>query len=188
MDMTTTVAMEVAPWWALYTRHQHEKAVADGLKAKGFDVFLPLYNSVRFWKDRRKTISLPLFPCYVFVRGETNRRYQVMATPGVHAMLTCGGQIATIPASEIAAIQQSIGGGLRVEPCPFLNYGDRVRVVRGPMKGVAGILIRRKNLCRLILSVETLSRSVAVEVDFLDIAPEFQRMPVLNTSGIYQVC
>jgi transcription antitermination factor NusG len=172
VEMTAEITTEIFPWWALYTRHQHEKAVADGLLAKGFEVFLPVYESARHWKDRKKTISIPLFSCYVFVRGGLNRRHQVVTTPGVYSILSCGGQVATIPETEIAAIQRIISGSLRVEPHPFLNCGDRVRVVRGALEGVAGILMRKKSLCRLILSVDTLARSIAVEINASDVEPD----------------
>ena len=172
VGLASEITTEMMPWWALYTRHQHEKVVADGLLAKGFEVFLPVYESVRLWKDRKKTIALPLFPCYVFVRGGLDRRHLVVTTPGVHSILSCGGHVATIPETEIAAIQRSITGSLRMEPHPFLNCGDRVRVVRGPLEGVAGILLRKKSFCRLILSVETLSRSIAVEINASDVEPD----------------
>jgi transcription antitermination factor NusG len=176
-EMGSVIATKGSPWWALYTRHQHEKAVADALLAKGFEVFLPAYESVRLWKDRKKIISLPLFPCYVFVRGGLNRRLHVVTTPGVHSILSRGEQVATIPESEITAIQRSIAGSLRVEPHPFLNCGDQVRVVRGPLEGVTGILIRMKSLCRLILSVDTLARSIAVEIDAADVEPKGHEVP-----------
>ena len=84
------------PWCAVYTRHQHEKTIGEMLKAKGFEIFVPLYESTRRWKDRRKVLSLPLFPCYVFVRGAHERRLQVLTTPGVHMIISRGEQIATI--------------------------------------------------------------------------------------------
>src|SRR5579863_4567904 len=115
-------------WWALYTKHQHEKAVADALMLKGFEVFLPLYESVRTWKDRKKTISIPLFQCYVFLRGGLQKRLQVVSTPGVFSVLSRGEQVATIPDIEISAIQRSLAEGMQVEPHPYLNCGDRVRV------------------------------------------------------------
>src|SRR6202046_5900919 len=93
-------------WWALYTRHQHEKVVADMLSAKGFEVFLPLYDSIRRWKDRQKLLSLPLFPCYVFVRGGFDRRLPIISTPGVYMALTHGVRIAVIPGKEIADIRR----------------------------------------------------------------------------------
>ncbi len=158
-------------WWALYTRHQHEKAVAEMLVAKGFDIFLPLYESTRRWKDRRKVISLPLFPCYVFVRGGLDRRLHVVTTPGVHMVLRRGDQVAIVPDQEIEAIQRAVAGSLQVEPVPFLKCGTRVRVVRGALEGVEGILIRKKNLWRLVLSVDMLAQSVAVEVQASDVEP-----------------
>ena len=158
-------------WWALYTRHQHEKAVASLLKAKEFEVFLPLYDSMRRWNDRKKLISLPLFPCYVFVRGGLDRRLQVLTTPGVHMILTRGEQVAMIPEAEIEAVRRTVGGGVSVEPHPFLKCGERVRVIRGSLEGVEGLLIRKKNFLRLILSVDMLAQSVAVEIDAADVEP-----------------
>lgn len=158
-------------WWALYTRHQHEKVVADMLMAKGFEVFLPLYESMRRWKDRSKVLSLPLFPCYVFVRGGLNRRLQVVTTPGVHMILNHGENVATIPEDEIQAIRLTVEGHFRVEPYPFLKCGERVRVTRGTLAGVEGVLVRKKNMYRLVLSVEMLAQSVAVEIDAADVEP-----------------
>ena len=148
------------------------------LEAKGFEVFLPLYDSVRRWKDRQKLLSLPLFPCYVFVRGVLERRLPVLTTPGVHMILNRGEKPATIPEDEIEAIRRSIEAQYRVEPHPFLQCGDRVRVVRGSLEGVEGILTRKKNLYRLVLSVDMLARSVAVEIDALDVVPVVQRTVV----------
>jgi transcription antitermination factor NusG len=161
----------ISHWWALYTRHQHEKTVAEMLTSKGFDVFLPLYESTRRWKDRKKVLSLPLFPCYVFVRGGLGRRLQVVSTPGVHMILSRGEQVAFIPEAEIQAIRAVVDGHYRVEPHPFLKCGDRVRVIRGSLDGVEGILTRKKNLIRLVLSVEMLAQSVAVEVNASDVEP-----------------
>jgi transcription antitermination factor NusG len=158
-------------WWALYTRHQHEKTVAEMLSNKGFDVFLPLYDSVRRWKDRNKLLSLPLFPGYVFVRGGLSRKLQVVSTPGVHMILYRGEQAAVIPDAEIQAIRAAVNGHYRVEPHPFLKCGDQVRVIRGSLEGVEGILTRKKNYVRLVLSVEMLAQSVAVEVNASDVEP-----------------
>jgi len=162
-------------WWALYTRHQHEKTVADMLAAKGFEVFLPLYESMRRWKDRQKMLSLPLFPCYVFVRGGLNRRLQVVTTPGVHMVLSHGERVALIPETEIDAIRKTLEGPFRVEPHPFLKCGERVRVIRGTLEGVEGILVRKKNQTRLVLSVAMVAQSVAVEIDAADVVPVTSR-------------
>jgi len=162
---------DASPWWAVYTRHQHEKVVAEMLFAKGFEVFLPLYESTRRWKDRRMVLSLPLFPCYVFVRGSLDRKLQVVTTPGIHMILYRGEQVAIVPSQEIEAIQRAVGGPSQIEPYPFLKCGKRVRVVRGSLEGVEGILVRKKNLFRLVLSVDMLAQSVAVEVHASDVEP-----------------
>lgn len=156
-------------WWAVYTRHQHEKIIAEMLAAKGLEVFLPLYVSVHRWKDRKKSLELPLFPCYLFIRESIGGRLLTVSTPGIHMLLTLGERIAVIPDEEIAAIRKAVTFPTRVEPHPFLNCGERVRVVRGPMEGHEGILIRKKNQCRLVLSVHMLSQAASVEVSALDV-------------------
>ena len=163
-------------WWALYTRHQHEKVVAEMLAAKGLEVFLPQYDSIRRWKDRQKLLSLPLFPCYVFVRGGLGRRLQIVTTPGVHMVLNHGDHAAVIPEYEIESIRRTVDGRCRMEPHPFIRCGDRVRVIRGSLQGVEGILVRKKNQFRLILSVDMLAKSVAVEIDSADIEPLTERV------------
>jgi transcription antitermination factor NusG len=160
---------EDSAWCVLYTRHQHEKAVAEMLSAKGFEVFLPLYESIRRWKDRTKMLTLPLFPCYVFVRGALTRRLQVVTTPGVHMILFHGEHLAIIPEVQIQAIRRAVEGHFRVEPHPFLKCGERVRVIRGSLEGVEGVLVRKKNLYRLVLSVDMMAKSVAVEIDATDV-------------------
>jgi len=160
-----------AVWCAVYTRHQHEKSVAEMLSTKGFEVFLPLYESIRRWKDRQKLLSLPLFPSYVFVRGANDRRLPVLTTPGVHMIISQGERVVSIPEHEIEAIRRTVEGKFRVEPHPFLQCGDRVRVVRGSLEGVEGVLTRKKNSYRLVLSVEMLAQSVSVEIDALDVLP-----------------
>jgi transcription antitermination factor NusG len=158
-------------WWAVYTRHQHEKTVAENFSSSGLEVFLPLYNVVRQWKDRKKHLALPLFPCYVFLRGESGRRVQVLSTPGVHYIVTIAGRPAAIPEVEIEAIRRAAQSPLGVEPHPFLRCGDRVRIKSGPLADIEGILVRRKSSYRLILSAELLQKSIAVEVDAFRVEP-----------------
>jgi transcription antitermination factor NusG len=159
------VEAEASGWYALYTRHQHEKSVTDYLSYFGLETFLPLYDVVHQWKDRKKHLSLPLFPCYVFLRGGLENRHRILSAPGVYQIVGTAGQPIVIPAVEIAAIQRAVNSSLRVEPHPFLHCGDQVRVRRGPLAGIEGILLRKKNLCRLVLSATLLEKSVAVEVD-----------------------
>jgi transcription antitermination factor NusG len=158
-------------WWAIYTKHQHEKSVTDILESKGLQVFLPLYHSRRQWKDRKKDLMLPLFPGYVFVRGDVERRLPIVSTPGVHMILSHGERVAIIPDDEIEAIRRTISATQAVQPHPYLTCGERVRVIRGPLEGLEGILVRWKNLSRLVLSVNMLARSVGVEIDVGDVVP-----------------
>ncbi|MHB8654732.1 MAG: transcription termination/antitermination protein NusG [Terriglobia bacterium] len=154
-------------WYAIYTRHQHEKVIASLLSEKGFEVFLPVQTVARRWKDRTKQLSLPLFPCYVFIRGGLERRFDIVTTPGFHSFVGFGDQPVTIPQEEIEAIRQAFASGSRIEPYPFLRFGDKVRIRSGPLEGIEGILVRIKRSVRLVLSVDLLEKSVAVEVDAL---------------------
>jgi transcription elongation factor/antiterminator RfaH len=156
-------------WFAVCTRHQHEKTAARILEYREFEVFLPLYKARHRWKDRIKEVSVPLFPGYLFVREGSNRWLAILTTPGVSSIVSCGGQPTTIPFSEIEGVKRVVESTLRVEPHPFLKSGDRVRVQHGPIAGVEGILLRKKNAARLVLSVEMLGKSAAVEIDATDV-------------------
>jgi transcription antitermination factor NusG len=165
-EITNMAATPCVSWWhALYTRHQHEKVVAQALSCKGFEVFLPEYRTVHGWKDRQKELLLPLFPNYVFIRGGLERKLILMTTPGIHSLVSWGGRPADIPPEEIEAVRRLVESHWRVEPYPFLKCGDRVRIKSGPLEGIEGILVRKTRGFRLVLSVELLSKSAAVEVD-----------------------
>jgi len=160
-----------SPWYAIYTRHQHEKMVAQNLASKGFVTFLPLCKIDHNWKDRTKALSLPLFPCYVFLQGGLERRLQIVTTPGIHGLVSCGGQPAAIPVVEMEAIRRVVESGARVEAHPFLKLGDRVRIKCGSLEGIEGILVRKKNISRLVISVEILGKAAATEIDALQVEP-----------------
>jgi transcription antitermination factor NusG len=173
-----------SPWYAIYTRHQHEKMVAQILTSKGFNTFLPLYATTHKWKDRTKALSLPLFPCYVFLKGDIERRLQIVTTPGVFGLVSSGGQPAAIPDVEIEAIQRVIESGTHVEVHPFLKCGNRVRVKCGPLAGIEGILVRKKSVSRLVLTVEILGTAAAIEVSAFQV--EAVSVPRLRDSHIGQ--
>jgi transcription antitermination factor NusG len=168
-------------WYALYTRHQHEKTVAWLLSAKGFEIFLPLYTALRRSPQRVRQVTLPLFPSYVFLRGGLDRWLQIVTTPGVCTIVGSGSGPAAVPAAEIEAIRQVLDGATSVEPHPFLKCGDRVRVTSGPLAGLEGILVRKRNLFRLVISIEMLGRSAAVEVDAAAIESLGSRNPAPQT-------
>lgn len=158
-------ASAASNWYALFTRYQHEKAVAFALSNKGHEVFLPLYCSVRRWRDRSKQLWFPLFPSYVFIQGGLERQLQILTTPGVIQIVGWGGRPATIPQYQLNAVRQMIESRLKVETHPYLQCGDRVRVKTGPLMGLEGILTRKKSAARLVISMEMLGRSAAVEID-----------------------
>jgi transcription antitermination factor NusG len=172
-------------WYAIYTRHQHEKIVDQVLTHKGFRTFLPLCATTHKWKDRTKALSLPLFPCYVFIKGGIERRLQLVTTPGIFGLVSSGGQPAAIPEAEIEAIRLVIESGTPVEAHPFLICGKRVRVKCGPLAGVEGILVRKKNISRLVLSVEMLGTAAAIEVEAFQVEPVITpRVPDSSTVRI----
>lgn len=152
-------------WFAVHTRHQHEKTIAGILESKGFEVFLPLYSEIRQWRDRLKRVELPLFSCYVFLRGDLDRRLAILTTPGVHGLVASAGRLAGIPEFEIEAVREVVMSRVKVEPYPYLRCGDRVRVKTGALSGLEGFLVRKKAQTRLVISVSLLERSVAAEVD-----------------------
>ena len=178
-SVLTDDADSAPTWHALYTRHQHEKVTARLLTEKGFEILLPLYTTSRRWKDRIKKLSLPLIPGYVFFRGGLDRRLDMLSTPGVHSLLRSGDQIAVIPEAEIQAVRQIVESRVQAEPHPFLECGDRVKVKFGPLAGIEGILVRKKDQFRLVLSVEALNRSIAVEIDGAAVALE--NRPTIRT-------
>jgi transcription antitermination factor NusG len=152
-------------WYALRTRSRAEQLVATGLQAKGYEQYLPSYRVRRRWSDRTVEATLPLFPGYVFCRFDGRERVPVLTTCGVASIIGFGPQLASIPDSEIEAIQSALDSGLQVEPCPFLREGQRIRVSHGALKGVEGILLKKKSEWRLVVSVTLLHRSVSVEFD-----------------------
>lgn len=152
-------------WCVLHTRHQHEKSVATILANKGFQIFLPTYSALHRWSDRKRHITLPLFPGYIFFVDDMQRRIQILSTPGVHTIVTIGRAPAVISEQEIAAIRRVVDSPLGVAPHPYLKNGDVVRIKSGPLEGIKGIVSREKDVFRVVLSVEMLGRSAAVEID-----------------------
>jgi transcription antitermination factor NusG len=138
---------------------------AEMVAVKGYESYLPLYRSKRRWSDRMVEKELPLFPGYVFCRFDPQFRLPILTTPGVVSIVSSGKTPLPIPHAEIASIRTAIASGLLVSPCAYLREGERVRVLEGPLEGVEGILVRQKNQSRIVLSVEMLERSVAVEIE-----------------------
>jgi transcription antitermination factor NusG len=163
--------LPVEQWYALAVRVRYEKLVSRHLEYDGFHHFLPLFRSVRRWKDRRKELDLALFPGYLFVRLKLGSGASVLRSPGVRQFVTFQGQPAVVPEAEIRALESSFAAGLHPQPHPYLHQGRRVRVKRGALMGTEGILIRRKEGFRLVLSIELIMRSLMLEVDEADVEP-----------------
>jgi transcription antitermination factor NusG len=156
-------------WYALYTCANHEKSVSKQLEERSVESFLPLFESVRRWKDRRVRLHLPLFPGYVFVRMATAARFRVLQIPGVVRLVGFNGQPLPLPDEEIDRLKKGLASGMRAEPHPFLNVGRRVRLKSGPFQGKQGILLRRKGRLRLVLSIDAILRSLVIDVDAADV-------------------
>ena len=152
-------------WYALYVRSRHEKSVHNQLDAKAEETLLPLYLKRNKWADRWKIVSLPLFPGYVFCRFDAARRASVLATSGVIDVVRAGSAPAPVEDSEIEAIRRLMKSSLPAEPYEELVQGESVTMTEGPLKGLSGTLIEIRAGYRLVLSVELLQRSVAVEID-----------------------
>jgi transcription antitermination factor NusG len=154
-----------AQWFALRVKSRCEKAVAMIAQNKGFEEFLPLYQSQRRWSDRLKSVELPLFPGYLFCRLDPQHRLPLLTIPGVLHFVGIGKTPAPIEDAEITAIQTAVRSGLWTEPWPFLEIGQRVRLNDGPLTGLEGILVGTSKQERLIVSVTLLRRSVAVAIE-----------------------
>lgn len=162
-------------WYAAYICANHEKRVAAELQARTVERFLPLYSSVRRWKDRRVNLELPLFPGYVFVRLALRDRLRVLQVPSVVQLVGFGGHPAALPNEEIEALRTGLGQSLNAQPHPFLKVGKRVRITNGPFAGLEGVLKRKKNSLRVVVSVELIQRSIVVDVDVADVASTIER-------------
>jgi len=158
-----------ARWYAAYTRANHERRVADQLLDRGVENFLPQYESVRKWKDRRVRLQMPLFAGYVFVHLALQNRLKVLQVPGVAYLVGFGGLPTALPETEMEIMRSGLSQGLRAEPHPFLSVGRRVRITSGPFTGLEGILKQRKNNLRVVVSLELIQRAVAVDVDAADV-------------------
>ena len=156
---------ELCPWYAITVKHQHEQAVRYQLEFKGFEALAPTYRGCRRWSDRLKELDLPIFTGYVFCRFPDPEKIRVLDTPGAVKLVSFGGRPAAIPDGEITAIQTVIASRLPARPWPYLRPGDRVRIGRGPLRGLEGTLLREKDRLHLVIGVELLQRAMSVELD-----------------------
>lgn len=159
-------------WYALRTRARHEKQVRDRLRAiAAVEPLLPTVVRLSRWKDRRKMIEVPLFPGYCFAWFAQPSGRAVRCTPGVVQIVGNGGRPEPIPEEEIAAIRALMASKLPYDAHPYLKEGMPVRVVRGPLEGMQGILLRKQRAYRLVIAVHLVQQAASVEIDASDVAP-----------------
>jgi transcription antitermination factor NusG len=156
-------------WYAVYTCAKHEKRVAEQFTERALENFLPQYESVRRWKDRRVKLQMPLFPGYVFVRLALRDRLRALETPSVVRLVGFNGHPIALPDKEMEALRACVEARLAAEPHAYLTVGRRVRIKSGPLAEMEGVLIRKKNRYRVVLSLDLIARSAAVEVDAADV-------------------
>jgi len=165
------VRMAAPRWYAVYTYPRHEKSVADQLKTKFVEAFLPTYTSRSRWKDRSVEISKPLFPGYVFTRINLEDRIKVVTVPSVVRILSFNGRPAEVSDQEIESIRLCLEGGAKLEAHPFPEMGECVRVCTGAFEGVEGVVVNSKNKCKVIISISLIHQSVALEIDAKHLEP-----------------
>jgi transcription antitermination factor NusG len=162
---TPTMSMR---WYAAYTLPRHEKLVTHQLEQKAVEAYLPLYEAVHRWKDRKARIQMPLFPGYVFVQIPISERLKVLEIASVLRIVSFQGHAAALPEGEIEALKTALLHS-KAEPYPYLAVGKRVRVNAGPLQGLEGVIIRRKGTWRIVVTVDSIMRSMALEIDSSDV-------------------
>jgi len=156
-------------WYAATVKPKHEHAASVCLRGKGLEVFNPIYRERRRWSDRVKEIEVPLFPGYVFCRFGVHQRMAVLKTPSVTSIVSTGNEPAALSNKEIAAVQAIVASGRHAIPWRYPAIGHTVRVTGGCLAGLLGTVVREKNAYRVVVNIELLQRSVAVEIDNQDL-------------------
>ncbi len=166
-------------WYALRTRSRAEKVVREQVAQRGMESFLPLMTRVTQWKDRRKRIDWPLFPGYCFARFSGDQRLLILQSPGVVEIIGSAlGRPEPIPDSEIIAIRQVLSSRQPYEAHPQLVEGMMVQVIRGPLSGLHGKLLKKTDGCRLVIMINLIGQGAAVHIDSDDIAPVRSSVPL----------
>ena len=158
-------------WYVAHTCSKHEKRVQEHLNRREIEAFLPLYESLRKWKDRRVRLQLPLFPGYVFVRIALKDQIRIFEIPSIVRLVGFNGSPTPLRDEEVEILRNGLNQQLRAAPHPYLTAGRRVRIRNGPLVGAEGILLRVKSNFRVVLTIECLLRSASFEVDLADVVP-----------------
>jgi len=167
-------------WYALQVRARWENSTVVLLSGKGYETFLPTFRTRKRWSGRLKEVRAPLFPGYVFCQFDAQKRLPILVTPGVIAVVGRGRLPLPVEDSEIAAIQTIVSSGMRAEPWPYLEVGQRVRIEDEALGGLEGILISFRGSRRIVISVSLLRRSVSLEIDRSRVSPIGSRQTVVQ--------
>jgi transcription antitermination factor NusG len=168
-EAVTAEAPEATAWFAVWTRSRHEGTVFRQLVGKGLPAFLPTIPRWSHWRDRKKRIEWPLFPGYCFARLDPAHSLRVLSCVGAVSLVGFDGRTSPIADQEIEGIRTLVTSDLRFDPSPLIQEGDSVEVVRGPLRGVVGRLVRKGSQARLVLSVGLIGQGVIVDVDAADV-------------------
>jgi transcriptional antiterminator NusG len=164
--------LNITYWFAVHVKSRHEFKVLERLQQASIETFLPAVERLSRWKDRNKLIQFPLFPGYLFVHtsGSSHDNLTVLKTKGVVRFLgPLPGEPEPIPDEQIFSLQKVIESKASIDPYPYLQEGQRIRIRRGPLAGVEGILVEKTGQHKLILSVDILSQSTSVSIETSDV-------------------
>lgn len=159
-------------WFATHVRSRHELKVLDSLTKSNIDAFLPTVEKLRKWKDRKKMVTFPLFPGYLFVRINNNHqdRLTVLKTKGIVRLLGMeNGKPEPVPEEQINSLKKLVENKLDLDLYPYLTEGQRVRIKSGPLDGIEGILVEKIGQHMLVLSVDILQRGAALTISITDV-------------------
>jgi transcription antitermination factor NusG len=165
--ITPDATTERLSWYAIHARSRHEKRVTGQLAEKGIVTYLPTLRQLHYWSDRRKSVDVPLFPCYSFVRmlDCVAARIAVLRTPGVVNFVGPRGRASSIPDKQIEDIRTALAQNAGCDRYPFLTVGQHVRIRGGTLDGVEGVLVALRGKRSLVISVEAIRQSLAICVE-----------------------
>ncbi|MCX8124805.1 MAG: UpxY family transcription antiterminator [Spirochaetes bacterium] len=160
-------------WYAVYVRSRHESKVCSQLQSKGVEVFLPLVEKLRQWKDRKKRVAFPLFPGYLFIKlvNDNVQFINVLKVQGVVKILGDSSGYKPVPQEQVDAIYKMVHSKCDIDEHPYLKEGQKVRITDGPLMGIQGILVSKDKEHHVVVSIDILQKGVSVKVDIHDVEP-----------------
>lgn len=158
-------------WFAVRTKSRQEKISAAMLESLAVDHYLPLQTELRQWSDRKQAVAVPLFSGYLFVRMtlDGTERGSILRVPGIVGFVGNKDGPSPIPDHEVEDVRSALSRGAKCSVVPPIHVGERVRVLRGALQGLEGVLIRSSSSCRLVISIELIRQAVAVTVSQDDV-------------------